>query len=649
MAFRARAAMWFDRSRDLAICLVLSLMVWAPMGRWVLLRLVRIRPPGGNSIAIALGMGAWGLWILLLGATGLLYRSVLLVSAAGIILFLGLRKQFLQPLSPFVSVAVKRDKWILWVMGGIGLVYLVIVAASALAPEVAFDSLNVHLPYARDAASSHRAGFEPNNWSSIMPALPLMTYITAFVFSGVTLAKLFNALCFVLCAGVVFGFARRWWDATVAAAAALLFLSCPVALYEATTALIDLPLALFSALAVFALLEWALTGDAGPLRLSAVSLGLAMGCKYHAAFWLAPFAALILYHSIARRRDGPKRAAATLAQYLCIVFLLALPWLYRSWQYTGNPVFPAANGIFRSPYFTPEMAAAAKAAYANEGVGVSATRLALLPWTVTFHPGPFRGTLGLVFLPALLITLTRRMPQPVGYGLFLTAVYFYSWALTAQEIRYLLPLAPLVSLLSAAGLLAPRQSGAEAALAGSSLHLWRKAASGLASLAVLGGSLVALPWWYPAVVREWTYWHAYISPFPYLLGRETVEDFLKRDVPSIYVYDYINGHLDAGCRILLLNDAARFYSRVPTLYSFTVEAERFLLRDSEKEVVAGLAASHITHVLLNYNGIAPLPGVAPRRGVYFFLDKQFQERHLEPIFSSNKVVLYRFRKGPAIP
>jgi len=641
-------SMCFGKVEDLVICTVFALLVWAPLGRWMVLRLFRASAPARISIAIPLGMGAWGFWVLSLGAAGVLYPGVLLASAAGLYLLPGLRRQLLPAGFRHVRFDGKRDRLILVLMGSIGFAYLVIVAASALAPESAFDSLNVHLPYARDAALAHRVSFDPNNWSSVMPALPLMTYITAFVFSGVTLAKLFNALCWALCAALAFRFARRCWDTKIAAAAALLVLSCPVALYEATTALIDLPLAMFSSLAVFALLDWTLTGEEPMLRLSAAALGLAMGCKYHAAFWLAPFLIVILFHALSVRRSGLRRALASALQYLLIAFVLCVPWLFRAWYYTGNPVFPAANGLFKSPYFTAEMAAAASAAYANEGVGNSLRELALLPWTVTFHPGPFRGTPGFVFLPALVLALARRLPRPVGYGMAITACYFYSWALSAQEIRYLVPLVPLISVLAAAGLLAPGRERAHHAPAASPVGAWRRAAVVAGALVVVAGSTLAFPWWYPAVVKEWTYWHSYQSPFSYLLGRESAQEFLKRDVPSIYVYDYVNSHLDGRNRILLLNDAARFYSRAPTLYSFTVEAERILLEETEAGVVAGLTASRITHVLLNYNGIAPLRGVAPRKGVYFFLDRHFQERYLESVYSCNNVVLYRVRRRPDI-
>jgi hypothetical protein len=633
--------LWASRLRDVLFCAGITLLVWAPLGRWILLRIGQGRIAAGWPVSIALGLGAWALWVLALGVTGLLYPWVVLLSAVGLFLVLRLHRHLALPgawTAPQPGSLV--DGLLLLPMGGLTLFYLALAAASSFAPETAFDSLNVHLPYARASAATHRVGFEPNNWSSAMPALPLMSYVTAFLFSGVSLAKLFNVLCYLTCGGATYFFARRRWDRSRALAAALLFWSCPVALYESTTAMIDLPLALFSGIGIFALLEWTETDEAAFLWLSAAALGLALGCKYHAVFWIVPAAAIILGHGLWVRHLRARQALSFVIRYLTIAGLLFLPWVIRSWWYTGNPVFPAANSLFKSPYFPPAMEAAAKAAYANEGTGTGVWALLQLPWNVTFRPGLFRGTLGAGFLLGVALVLVRRKTARLRYGLFLAAFYFYAWAFTAQEIRYLLPLVPLLSLLSVAGLLGEggAGSGKKALVAAQPLL------KGAGWLTLLAATTLGIPACYELWIKDWTYWHSYQSPVRFLLGRESAQDYLRRDVPSIYVYDFINEHLNARDRILLLNDASQLYSNVPTLYSFTVEAERLLFAEDEAEILRRLEASRITHVLLNYNGIAPMPGVAPRRGVYFFLDKSFQDRHLEPRFSRNNVVLYRMRR-----
>ena len=625
--------MWLQILRDLTLTLSFALLLWAPLGRLVLDRLSGDTRRPGFGEALAMGMGLWGFWTLALGLAGLLYPAVVGTSAVIAFAALRLHRRIFTPGTG--AERPVRDVLAVVALGGLSAAYIGIALASAAAPELAFDALNVHLPYARDAAAAHRAGFVPNNWSSVMPALPLMTYINGFLFSGLGLVKLFNVLVYVAGGALVYSFTHRWWGRTCGIAAAALFWSCPVAVYEATTALIDLPLALYSALAALALVEWTRTGAEGDLRVSAVALGLALGCKYHAAFWVLPLIAIVVWHRIVVRHSSPREAIGDAMRYGLIAFALFLPWALRAWWYTANPVFPAANSLFRSPYFPPSMQSAAAAAYANEGVGRSLGALLALPWTVTFHPGPFRGTLGLIFLPGVVLAILRSRSREVRYSLAAAAAYFWAWALTAQEIRYLLPLLPLLAVLTSAAFLGASpepQPGFRGRLG-----------RAVAGCLVVAGVAAALPPVYPLWAREWTYWHSYKSPAAYLKGRETSDEYVLRDVPSAYVYGYVNRNLTPRDRILLLNDSAQFYSRVPTLYSFTVEADRILMDTTEEGVVDKMNAAGLTHVLLNYNGIAPLPGVTPRLGVYFFLDGKFRDRCMDPVYSRNNVTLYRFR------
>jgi hypothetical protein len=263
---------------------------------------------------------------------------------------------------------------------------------------------------------------------------------------------------------------------------------------------------------------------------------------------------------------------------------------------------------------------------------------------VTFHPGPFRGTLGVAIFLGILLAVLRPKTLQQRYGLVIAGIYFYTWGIVAQEIRYLLPLAPLLAMVSSFGIPgAGRALSADerAFAAGEKTSPLRHADALAGCLALLAAAVLSFPSLYSSWVKEWTYWHSYKPPWKYLLGRESAQEYLQRDVPSIYIYDFVNEKLMPQDRVLLLNDHAQFYSRIPTLYSFTVEGEGILLQDTEDGVLKMLRTSRITHVLLNYNGIAPIPGVQPRLGAYLFLDKGFQEKNLEPVYSKNNVVLYR--------
>jgi hypothetical protein len=634
---------WTEALKNIALCGAFALILWAPLGRWILGRWDEKSLCNATSLPIALGMGVWALWILLLGVTGLLYKSVLVIS--GIALFAVLRlDRYLLPQKREGGNPPKNPGQAIFIatLAVIALIYFSLIFASAFAPELSWDSLNVHLPYARDSAVAHRLGFVRNNWSSLMPSLPLMSYITAFLFSNVTLAKIFNVLCYLLGGGILYWFARRWWGTAHAVAACVLFWSCPVALYEATTTMIDLPLTVFSEIAVLSLLEWVRWEKTAFFWLSAISFGLALGCKYHAGFWLLPLLAVIWWHEAGVRKHNRGHALMLAFRYSIVAFLIFLPWLVRSYIYTGNPVFPVANSIFKSPLFPPTMDAAARDVYVNFREGFSLIKMLELPWAVSFQPASFHGTLGAIFFIGTLFALLRRKTPQVRNGLFCALIYFGSWALTAQEIRYLLPLLPLLAMITTAGFLGISPTPLVESVEARKVALLKRLGYYGGMAAIVAGSCMAFPPVYPKLVHDWTYWHSFISPFPYLSGRQTREEFLQRDVPSIYVFDYINKNLKSSDLVYLLGEGAVFYSQVPALYSFTVDGDSVLLQDTGEGIMERLRQLKITHVLLNYNSVTPpISGVKIRPGAYIFLDKAFLERYLAPLYSKNNVVLYR--------
>lgn len=87
--------------------------------------------------------------------------------------------------------------------------------------------------------------------------------------------------------------------------------------------------------------------------LAAFITGLSIGLKLTAIIHAAGLAAAILVAVPGIRTRIEAAGAAALAGLASIV-LTGGWWLHKMWTVTGNPVFPMANGIFRSPYGVPE-------------------------------------------------------------------------------------------------------------------------------------------------------------------------------------------------------------------------------------------------------------------------------------------------------
>lgn len=87
--------------------------------------------------------------------------------------------------------------------------------------------------------------------------------------------------------------------------------------------------------------------------LAAFITGLSIGLKLTAVIHAAGLAAAILVATPGIRTRIEAAGAAAIAG-LAGIALTGGWWLCRMWAVTGNPVFPMANGIFRSPYGVPE-------------------------------------------------------------------------------------------------------------------------------------------------------------------------------------------------------------------------------------------------------------------------------------------------------
>lgn len=81
--------------------------------------------------------------------------------------------------------------------------------------------------------------------------------------------------------------------------------------------------------------------------------GIALGFKLTVFPICFAFGLMILFSC--RLMPKPMKSLVFLCISACFGFLLTNGyWMYRCWEYTGNPIFPMANHIFYSPFMAPE-------------------------------------------------------------------------------------------------------------------------------------------------------------------------------------------------------------------------------------------------------------------------------------------------------
>lgn len=343
----------------------------------------------------------------------------------------------------------------------------------------------------------------------------------------------------------------------------LVFVSTPMVIRLSVTAYVDLGLVFFTTASVLAYLRWrdGGCGEAKWLLFSAACMGLAAGTKYNAFItWIFLNGAVCYLYA----RDTGKQLQAL--RWGAVFFLTALavasPWLVKNLLLKGNPVYPLMDGLFTFIHGGREPAAFLTTADMNSGgfsfirnrmgvYGEEAWQILLLPLRIFFEgrdhdPQHFDGILNPLFALAVPLAFAGTRKGHRIFFLSLIAFVFTVSVLTADlRIRYILPILPFAAILAVQGirnalewlqrrLSRSRETAAGAVMAGVALLM-------AANLLYLGNRL------------------ADVRPLPYILGQETRDAFLSRQVGSYPAVAFINRTLPGDAVVYLLYVSGRGY------------------------------------------------------------------------------------------
>ena len=401
-------------------------------------------------LSVAAGLIAASLVLVALGMTGLVYRQVIgmLTLAAA---FWGVGKlgrayanrtrqridearEESSPISDQPSVLVRRGLIALTVVAAIG------ILIAALAPPTAGDALCYHLELPKQFLHEHALAYLPDTDNSTYPLLVEMLYLWALAIDGPVAAQLVHcglgvllALAVVLLATPLVG--RPWgW------CAGSLTLLVPGVGNQMAAPLNDVGMATFTTLALAA--WWRACVDEEHIHwylLTGWFLGGALGTK-HLAIVFA-FVSAVVFASYAWRQRAWRRVTAGAATTLVVAVSVSGIWYVRAAWHHGNPVYP---------FFQETITGSGKVTLPVDKapLGRGAVNFAIAPWAVTMHPERFGGRghqLGIVFLAALPGLAACRRLRGLGLLLQIGLGYFIGWYLLRQNVRFLVPLVPLIS------------------------------------------------------------------------------------------------------------------------------------------------------------------------------------------------------------
>jgi len=551
-------------------------------------------------VTVSLGPAVWMVSIFGLAATGQLRPVAVLVLtllwvAATLAYWsrLGLAEGLVRTKSALAAQSLLRPAVVALLLAP-----CFIIAAS---PEVAWDAGTYHLTLPK-LFVAHR-GFRavPMNVYSNWPLNTELLFAGAMVVKDYILATMLHFGFGVLCLYAIHTLCRVFHRPTSAWLAMALFLTNHVVLWEMTIAYIDLAYAFFFVAAfIFAL--WVI--DNRPNRKAALllcgtSCGILAGTKLSGIMGVVVIAALLALR-LPWRDPGGRWAElrSLLVRFALPVLLLASPWLVKSAWYTGNPVYPFMYEWFGGPDWSPVLSEQLAAWQRSIGMGRTVIDYLLLPIRVILMRdvgyARFDGWICRWWILLIPMTLVfgRRTPL-VRRCLGAAGLYFVLWSVSSQQMRFLIPILPLLAVGAAVAI--------DDRIEAMRRHHLRKL---VASCCLAAAFLTA------AGVNAG---HFVIAAR--FLRRLHNEGGAVRQTAVPPAYRFINHNLPPNARILCLNTNQGFFLDREYLADSFFEASQIAdwLRPAagKSQVMDRLAERGITHVLIEHEdwGIAYPPSL----------------------------------------
>jgi hypothetical protein len=332
----------------------------------------------------------------------------------------------------------------------------------------------------------------------------------------------------------------------------------------------------------------------------AIFLGAALSVKLTAVFVLASFALMVLLRARTDKetqagslRSGMGKSLAMGFGALVLGVVVASPWYIRTWIATGSPVFPFYMSIWpgKAAGWDVERSNLFQAMNSQYG-GADVNKLNYLTAPVRVsvaaqpeEPANYDGVLGVAFLIGLPLLGYALWKLDLGVEITIMAgvagIMYLFWLFSSEQLRYLLPIVPMLAIAIAAA--AEKIGGGVAKIA----------QFGLVAASVCG--LITIFAWF-----------CQKAPLRVVLGGETRDSYLARNLDYYPYYQEINANTPPDSKVWLINmrrDTYNIERPVVSDYLF----EDWTLRDmvwhsrNVEELRAKAASLNVQYVLARHD------------------------------------------------
>lgn len=451
----------------------------------------------------------------------------------------------------------------------------------ALTPPWDYDGLMYHLQGPRLFLDSGKILPLPDTWGANGPFTIEMLYMFGLRFGSDTFAKLLHMSFAILLVIATFSFGRRFLGKEAGWISAAILVAIPIFPIWASWAYADMAWALYEFLSLYAFIVWILTRRREWLVISGLAMGFALGSKYLALGSAGVLGLVVIWVS---RRQGLKLIIQNAAVFGGIALLVGSPWYLKNWLLAGNPVYPLYFGGLAWPAERVSLLMS----YLNSfGTGHKVSDYLLLPINIYAQYRRFSTVLGDIELPSLLFPFLLVYPfvrhkKVCNILAVIVLLRLVIWAIGSQQVRFLLPIFPGLSLLTASTILGigDRFNGKQ------SERIFQGGLIGAVMLITLIFSTIFF----------------IAGPLGVILGKEPKVGFLYRRIPNFTVLSHIQQQLAPDDRVLFMWDGQGYYCDDRCLPDTEQSRWTYFVKASNYNIptlVTRLQDAGITHLLFS--------------------------------------------------
>ncbi len=458
--------------------------------------------------------------------------------------------------------------------------------APALCPPETWDELVYHAELPKRWLADEKIACYFDLPYSGFPSLCEIVSLSVSTMDGMIAPRLISAVAWLVAVAMLFSMASSYVPSWVAVIIAAAFACSEAVLLVSGGGYVEPQLTLNLAAMLMLFLHARKHTPPSTIRLALMFGLLAAGCGAVklTGIVMLPVAMLMLTFC---KPQLPSRHRELFRAMLALVLIAAVclvPFYLRPWLETGNPFFPYFETWFTADANRIESSLFHHAIGSERFGGQGLPALLLSPVLLGFNQAVFDGSLGLQFCLILAVAIAGLVSvvragsaQPEMVLLFFVALgLLVFWALTAQQARFAIAAAFVISILVAL-----------------SLAQFSPRIRNLLALALLGLTLISAPWG-----TTWYYLGAWMSNLGWVDGKTLVDEGTGFEyLPLVEAIDALT---EEDARIMLLLEHRSFY-----ISRTTVIGSPFFQSQAFNPPEAFTSAESVLGVLMN-EGIAYL-------------------------------------------